>query len=101
MEHLLPETPKIEDQSHSCDITSEEGTYLVPTKVEVKRSHRPAGRQTTSSSRLNTVKYRVVTATTSSRTKGTDTLHTSVIVEDASERGRHRKDEDWLDGEFR
>jgi len=34
-----------------------------------------------------------MTATTSSGTNGTDTLHTSLIVEDAGERGGHSVDE--------
>ena len=59
------------------------------------------GSQTTCSSRLNIVKKRVVATTTTSGTKGTDALSTSVIVEDAGEGGGHADDEDWLDGEFR
>jgi len=89
MEHLLPpETPKIKDQSRSRDTTSEEA-YLVPTDIEVERGYLPTGRQSTCSSRLYIVKYRVVTTTTSSGTKGTDTLSTSVIVEDAGEGSGH------------
>ena len=75
-------------------------TYLVSADVKVERSYRPAGRQSTRSARLNIVKYRVVAATTSSGTKGTDTLHTSLIVEDAGECLRH-VDDGSSDGEFR
>ena len=97
---LLPETPKIIDQSCSRDTTSEEKTYLVSSDVEVERGYRPEGRQTTCSARLNMVKYRVVSTTTTSGTKGTDAFHTSLIGEDAGEGLRH-VDEDWLSGEFR
>jgi len=98
---LLPETPKIEDQSHSRDTTSEEGTYLVSADVEIKGSYLPTDRRSTSSASLNIVKHGTMTATTTSGTKGTGTLSTRCIIEDAGERGRHVDDEDWLDGEFR
>ena len=97
---LLPETPKIVDQSRSCDTTSKEGTYLVPADVEVERGYLPTGRQSTSSSALNIVKQGVMTATTTSGTKGTDTLSTSVIGEDAGEGSRH-EDDGSSNGEFR
>ena len=73
-------------------MVSDEGTYLVPADVKVERSYLSTGRQTTSSSRLNIVKYRVVTTTTSSGTKGTGTFSTRRIVEDAGEGSRHVDD---------
>jgi len=84
-----PETPKIEDQSRSCDTTSEERTYVVSADVEVKGSYLPADRRSTSSTSLNMVKHGTMTATTSSGTNGTGTLSTSLIVEDAGEGGGH------------
>jgi len=51
--------------------------------VKVEGSYLPTGSQTMSSSTLNIVKHGTMTATTSSGTNGTDTLHTSLIVKDA------------------
>jgi len=73
---------------------------LVPTNVEVEGSYLPTNRRSTSSLALNIVKQGVMTATTTSGTKGTDTLSTSVIVKDAGERGGHA-DDGSSDGEFR
>ena len=95
-----PETPKIEDQSRSCDTTSEEETYLILTDVKVKGSYLPTGSRSTSSSALNMVKQGTMTATTSSGMNGTGTLSTSLIGEDAGEVGRH-VDDGSGDGEFR
>ena len=86
---LLPETPKVEYQSRKHDMLSEEGTYGIPTNVEVEGSYLPTGLRTTSSSALNMVKQGTMTATT-----------TSLIVEDAGKGVGHsgmRKD----DGEYR
>jgi len=47
-----------------------------------------------SSSALNMVKHGVMTATTTSRTNGTGTFSTSLIVEDAGEDGGHGDDEE-------
>jgi len=63
------------------------------TDVEVKGSYLPTGLRTTSSLALNIVKHGTMMATTSSGVNGTDTLSTSLIVEDAGEGGRHRGDE--------
>jgi len=94
MEHpLLPETPKYKDQSRSHNTTSEERTYLVTTDVKVEGSYLLTGRRSTSSSALNMVKHGVMTATTTSHTKGTGTFSTSLIVEDAGEDGGHGDDE--------
>ena len=73
---------------------------MVSTDVEVERGYLPATRRSTSSSTLNIVKQGVMTATTTSGTKGTDTLSTSVIGEDAGEGSRHVDDESD-GGEFR
>ena len=73
---------------------------MIPTDVKVEGSYLPTGRRSTSSARLNIVKYRVMSATTTSGTKGTDTLSTSLIVEDAGEGSRH-VDDGSGDGEFR
>ena len=89
---FCPRLLKVKDQSRSRNTISEEA-YLVSADVEVEGSYLPADRRSTSSSALNMVKQGTMTATTSSGTKGTDTLHTSLIVEDAGERGRHMDDE--------
>jgi len=89
---LQPETPKIEDQPRSRDTTSEEKTYLVPTKIIVEGSYLPTGRRSTSSSALNMVKHGVMTATTTSRTNRTGTFSTSLIVEDTGEDSGHGDD---------
>jgi len=66
---------------------------LVPTDVKVKGSYLPTGRHSTSSASLNMVKHGVMTAATTSGTNGTDTLSTSVIVEDAGKGSGHDDDE--------
>ena len=73
---------------------------MVPTDIKVERGYLPTGCQSTCSARLNIVKYRVVATMTSSGTKGTDTLSTSVIVEDAGEGSGH-VDDGGSNGEFR
>jgi len=94
MGHLPPpETPKIADQSRSCATTSEEGTYVVSSDVEIERSYLASGRRSTRSSALNIVKHGTMTATTTSGTNGTGTLSTSLIGEDAGEGSRHVDDE--------
>ena len=88
---LQPETPKIGNQSRSHNMTPGDRTYLVSIYVKVEGSYLPADRRSTSSSALNIVKQGVMTATTTSGTKGTDTLSTSVIVEDAGEGSGHSR----------
>jgi len=73
---------------------------LVTADVKIEGSYLPTGSRSTSSVALNIVKQGVMTATTTSGMKGTDTLSTSVIVEDAGEGGRH-VDDGSGDGEFR
>jgi len=65
----------------------------VTTNVEVKGSYLPTGLCTTSSSALNIVKHGTMMATTSSGTNRTDTLSTSLIVEDAGKGVGHDDDE--------
>jgi len=57
------------------------------TDIEVKGSYLLTGLRTTSSSALNIVKHGTMTATTSSGANGTDTLSTSLIVENAGTGG--------------
>jgi len=63
------------------------------TDVKVEGSHLPTGSRTTNSLASNIVKHGTMTATTSSGTNGTDTFHTSLIVEDAGKGVGHGDDE--------
>ena len=62
---------------------------MVSTDVEVEGSYLPTLGHTTSSTTLVVIKKRPMTASPTSKTKRTDALDTSVVVEDTGEDGGH------------